>query len=73
MSETLKSTIVGTIIIGLFMIACTKMATNTVVKLAKATKSYVEFQKAEAKAIVKLEQSKAKDVYLQAAGLSKKK
>jgi uncharacterized protein (DUF2252 family) len=67
MSEPVKATIIGTIIVGIFMLLCTKMATRTVWDLARSTKSYVEMQKAEAKRVVKAEKSKATDVFLEGA------
>ncbi len=67
MSETLKSTIVGTIIIGIFMLLAAKMVTNTVWDISRETKNYVESQADYLKAVVKLEQHKAKDVFLQGA------
>jgi hypothetical protein len=65
MSETLKSTIVGTIIIGIFMLLCTKMATSSVWNLAYHTRNYIEAEKVELKQVIKSEQRKAKDVYLE--------
>lgn len=73
MGDTVKATVVGTIIIGIFMVICTKMVTSTVWDMARATKSYVEVQKAEAKRIVKQEKAKAKDVVLEAAVKNAKK
>jgi hypothetical protein len=67
MSETLKATIVGTIIIGIFMLISVKMATMSVEHMAVKTRAYIEAQKVELKEVVKLEQKKAKDVALQAA------
>jgi hypothetical protein len=64
MNQTVKATVIGTIIIGLFMIVCTKIVTNSAWQMARAGKQYVEAQKVEAKQIVKAEQSKAKEVYL---------
>jgi|GEM_PF-2555906 hypothetical protein len=69
MSETVKATIIGTIIIGVFMLVSVKMATSSAWDLARSTRTYVEAQKGELKEIVKLEQKKAKDVVLQAAVL----
>jgi hypothetical protein len=65
MSETLKATIVGTIIIGIFMLISAKMVTSSVWDLAHHTRSYLEAQKVELKQIVKFEQRKAKDVFLE--------
>lgn len=62
-----KSTIVGTIIIGIFMMVCTMMVTSTVKHLAHSTRQYIDQQKREAKAIVKQEKAKAKDVFLEGA------
>ena len=71
MSETVKATIIGTIIVGVFMLVSVKMITSSAWDLARSTRTYVEAQKEELKAIVKLEQKKAKDVVLQAAVLEK--
>jgi hypothetical protein len=65
MSETLKATIVGTIIIGIFMLLSVKMITGTVWDISRSTKSYIEMQKEYFKAVAKLEQRKAKDVFLE--------
>ena len=62
MSETLKATIVGTIIIGIFMLVSVKMVTGTAWELARDTRSYVEVQKMELKRFVKAEKHKAKEV-----------
>jgi hypothetical protein len=67
MSETVKATIVGTIIIGIFMLASVKMVTGTVWEMARRTKAYVEVNKEEARQIVKQEKRKAKEIYLEAA------
>jgi hypothetical protein len=67
MGETLKSTIVGSIIIGIFMLISVKMATSSIESMAMRTRAYIEAQKVELKEVVKLEQKKAKDVALQAA------
>mgnify|MGYP000596945317 CR=1 FL=1 len=67
MSETLKSTIVGTVIIGIFMLISVKMVTGTVWDMARRTKVYVEAQKAEMKQIVKREKHKAADVAINVA------
>jgi len=67
MSETLKSTIVGTIIIGIFMLISVKMITATVWDLARSSKAYIEAQKIEVKKIAKREKHKAKDVALEVA------
>jgi Na+/H+-translocating membrane pyrophosphatase len=69
MSETVKATIIGTIIVGVFMLVSVKMITSSAWDLARSAKTYVEAQKDELKAIVKIEQKKAKDVILQAAVL----
>ena len=70
MGETLKSTIIGTIIIGIFMLISVKMVTGSVESMAIKTRAYIEAQKVELKEVVKLEQKKAKDVALQAACIS---
>ncbi|MBD3391749.1 MAG: hypothetical protein GF418_06795 [Chitinivibrionales bacterium] len=67
MSETVKATIIGTIIVGVFMLISTKMVTTTVWDLARATKAYVEVQKNEFRQIAKREKRKAKDVALDVA------
>jgi hypothetical protein len=67
MSETLKATIVGTIIIGIFMLISAKMATSTMWDISRKAKSYLEVQKIELKKIVKAEKRKAKEVYMDAA------
>jgi hypothetical protein len=65
MSETLKATIVGTIIIGIFMLISAKMVTSSVWELAYHARNYLEAEKVELKQIVKAEQHKAKDVFLE--------
>lgn len=72
MSEAVKSTIVGTIIIGIFMLISVKMATNTVWELARTTRRYLDAQKVELVRIVKEEKRKAKEVYLEAADIKGK-
>ena len=67
MSETLKSTIVGTIIIGIFMLISVKMITGTVWDMARRTRVYVEAQKMEKREIVKREKHKAADVAMDVA------
>jgi hypothetical protein len=69
MSETLKSTIVGTIIIGIFMLISAKMVTGTMWDMARKAKVYVEVQKKDLRRIVKQEKHKAADVALDAAQL----
>jgi hypothetical protein len=69
MSETLKATIVGTIIIGIFMLISVKMATATMWNIAHRARAYVEVQKKDFVQIVKAEKHKAKEVYLEAAKL----
>lgn len=69
MSETVKATIIGTIIVGVFMLVSVKMATSSAWDLARSARAYVEAQKSELKAIVKVEQKKAKEVVLQAAAM----
>jgi hypothetical protein len=67
MGETVKATIIGTIIIGIFMLISVKMTLNTAWDMARKTKAYVESQKVELKQIVKIEKHKAADVILNAA------
>jgi hypothetical protein len=65
MSETVKATIIGTIIIGIFLLISTKMVTSTVWDITRHAKTYVEAQKIELKKIVKAEKRKAKEVFLE--------
>ena len=67
MSETVKATIIGTIIIGIFMLASVKMVTGTVWDMSKGVKAYIEVNKVEVKRVVKQEKRKAKEIYLDAA------
>ena len=67
MSETVKATIVGTIIIGIFMLISVKMVTGTVWEMSRRVKHYIEVNKVEAKRIVKQEKRKAKEIYMDAA------
>ncbi len=67
MSETVKATIIGTIIIGVFMLVSVKMVTGTVWDMAQRTRQYVEVNKVEARRLVKQEKRKAKEIYLNAA------
>jgi Na+/H+-translocating membrane pyrophosphatase len=69
MSETLKSTIAGTIIIGIFMLISMKMVTGTMWDMARKAKAYVEVQKTELKQIVKAEKHKATDVAIDVASI----
>lgn len=71
MSETVKATIIGTIIIGIFMLISVKMATNTVWKMAQGTKQYIEINKEDARQIIKREKRKAKEIYWKAAEIQK--
>ena len=73
MSETLKATIIGTIIIGIFMLISVKMVTSTVMNMALKTKYYIEANKLEAKKIIKQEKRKAKEVILDAAQIQAEK
>jgi hypothetical protein len=67
MSETVKATIIGTIIVGLFMLVSVKMATNAMWHVAHSTREYVEMQKADMKQFILSEKHKAKEVCLEAA------
>lgn len=67
MSETVKATIIGTIIIGVFMLASVKMVTGTVWDMARRTRAFVELNKEEARRIVIQEKRKAKEIYMEAA------
>ena len=67
MSETVKATIIGTIIIGIFMLASVKMVTGTVWQMSRRVKQYIEVNKVEVKKVVKQEKRKAKEIYLDAA------
>ncbi len=67
MSETVKATIIGTIIIGIFMLASVKMVTGTVWDMARRTRAFVELNKEEARRIVVQEKRKAKEIYMEAA------
>jgi hypothetical protein len=71
MGGSVKATVVGTIIIGIFMVICTKMVTNSAFTMARSVKNYVEAQKLEAKRIVKAEKAKAKETYLMGTGVVK--
>ena len=73
MSETVKATIIGTIIVGIFMLISVKICVNTAWEMARSTKAYVDSQKIELKRIVKEEQHKAADVILKAAESEPKK
>jgi hypothetical protein len=70
MGETVKATVIGTIIIGIFMLMCTFMVTHTVQDLAHKTRQYVEAQKMEMKHVVLAEKRKAKEVFLEGASLA---
>jgi hypothetical protein len=70
MGETVKATVIGTIIIGIFMLMCTLMVTHTVQDLAQKTRHYVEAQKVEMKHIVLSEKRKAKEVFLEGAAIA---
>jgi hypothetical protein len=72
MGETVKATIIGTIIIGIFMLVSVKMVTGTVWDLSRQVKHYVEANKVEAKKVIKLEKRKAKEVLLDAAKIQAK-
>ena len=65
MSETVKATIIGTIIIGIFMLISVKMLTIAAWDMAHVTHQYIESQKTHLIEVVKSEQRKAKDVYLE--------
>lgn len=67
MSETVKATIIGTIIIGVFMLLSVKVCTNTAWDMARSVKIYIEAQKVEFKRVIKEEKHKAADVMLKAA------
>ena len=69
MSETVKATIIGTIIIGLFMLASVKMVTGTAWEMARRARAYVDLNKEEVRKIVIQEKRKAKEIYLEAAGV----
>ena len=73
MSETVKATIIGTIIIGLFMLASVKVASNTAFNMARKTRNYIEANKVEARRIVKQEKRKAKEIYMDAANIQQVK
>jgi len=70
MGETVKATVIGTIIIGIFMLMCTFMVTQTVQNLARKTRQYIEAQKVEMKHVVLAEKRKAKEVFLEGATLA---
>ncbi len=72
MSETVKATIIGTIIIGIFMLVSVKMVTGTVLDMSRRVKQYIEVNKVEAKRIVKHEKRKAKEIYMDAAKVQSK-
>ena len=67
MSETVKATIIGTIIIGVFMLISVKICVNTAWAMARSGKAYIEAQKSEIKHVIKEEKHKAADVILKAA------
>ena len=67
MSETVKAAIVGSIIIGIFMLISVKMVTNKAWKAARTAKAYIEIQKQELKPIVKREKAKAKELAIETA------
>ena len=67
MSETVKATIIGTIIIGIFLLVSVKMVTGTVWDMSRKVKQYIEVNKIEAKKIVRQEKRKAKEIYMDAA------
>ncbi len=73
MSETVKATIIGTIIIGIFMLVSVKMATGTVWEMARRTRQYIEVNKLDAQRIVRQEKRKAKEVFLDAAKIQTEK
>jgi Na+/H+-translocating membrane pyrophosphatase len=73
MSETVKATIIGTIIIGIFMLISVKICVNTAWTMARSSKAYIEEQKVELKRIVKEEKHKAADIVLKAAETESKK
>lgn len=70
MGETVKATIVGTIIIGIFMLISVKMATSSAWEMARTARAYLETKKVEAVRIVKEEKRKAKEVFLEGAKLT---
>ena len=72
MSETVKATIIGTIIIGIFMLVSVKMVTGTVWEMSRRVKAYIEVNKVEAKRIIKAEKRKAKEIYMDAARVQAK-
>lgn len=67
MSETVKATIIGAIIIGIFMLVSVKMVTGTVWDMSRKVKQYIEVSKVDVKRIVKQEKRKAKEIYMDAA------
>ncbi len=73
MSETIKATIIGTIIIGLFMLGSVKIMTNTVWNISRKSREYVDINKKEVLRIFREEKRKAKEVYLEAAEINKSK
>lgn len=73
MSETVKATIIGTIIIGIFMLISVKMVTGTVWEMSRRVQQYIEVNKNEAIRIVKQEKRKAKEIYIDAARIQSQK
>jgi Na+/H+-translocating membrane pyrophosphatase len=73
MSETVKATIIGTIIVGIFMLISVKICVNTAWDMARSGKTYIEAQKVEIKRVIKEEKHKAADVVLKAAETEAKK
>lgn len=70
MGQTVKATVVGTIIIGVFMVICTWMATNAAWDMARAARRYVDAQKVDVKEFILNEKHKAKEVFLEGAVIS---
>ena len=66
MGETVKATIIGTIIIGIFMLISVKMVTGSVWDMSRRVKQYIEVNKVEAKRIVRQEKRKVKEIYMDA-------
>jgi hypothetical protein len=67
MGEQVKATIIGTIIVGIFMLISVKMTLNTAWDMARKTKAYIEVQKIDLKRIVKAEKHKTADVLMKSA------
>ena len=65
MGQTVKATVVGTVIIGVFMLLCTWMATNAAWDMARATRRYVDSQKVDVRSFILSEKRKAKEVFLE--------